>query len=165
MMFIVVLVINMTRTPDKEKYERILERLKKGEKQSSIVISEECSYSTISAAKEWDKNGRPVTITTTRSTSSNKTKLVLAIPNFWLECLNDDILSGIWIDYSDAINDIIRFFYRTRMESNPELSTERKREIHAQREFRKKEPKLRNHVLKEIKNTFKNEDNEENKNS
>ncbi len=106
----------MTRKSNKKKYERILERLAKGEKQSSIVIAEKCSYGTISAAKQWDKNGRPASITTIRSTSTNRTKIVLPIPNFWLECLNEDIMSGIWNDYSDAIVDIIRTYFRTRME-------------------------------------------------
>ncbi|GAG80120.1 unnamed protein product, partial [marine sediment metagenome] len=36
----------------------------------------------------------------------NKTKLVISIPNFWLERLNEDILSGEWMNYSDAIVDI-----------------------------------------------------------
>jgi hypothetical protein len=83
----------MTREPNKKKYERILERLAKGDKQSSIVIGEKCSYGTISAAKQWDTDGRPITITSTRSTSTNRTKIVLSIPNFWLECLNEDIMS------------------------------------------------------------------------
>ena len=52
----------MPRKIDKEKYSRIIERLEKGEKQSSIVIDEKCSYGTISAAKQWDKEGRPTTI-------------------------------------------------------------------------------------------------------
>jgi len=134
----------MTRKINKEKYERILERLAKGEKQSSIVIAEKCSYGTISAAKQWDKNGRPATITTARSTSTNRTKIVLSIPNFWLECLNEDIISGIWTDYSDAIVDIIRFYFRTRMEAyQPEPSS-----------ARRKEPKLRREVMKELKEAF-----------
>jgi len=114
----------MTREPNKKKYEQILERLAKGDKQSSIVITEKCSYGTISAAKQWDKNGRPITITTTRSTSTNRAKIVLSIPNYWLECLNEDIMSGIWADYSDAVIDIIRFFYRTRMEPHTHTQIE-----------------------------------------
>ncbi len=134
----------MTREPNKRKYESILERLATGEKQSSIVIAEKCSYGTISAAKQWDTNGRPITITTTRSTSTNKTKIVLSIPNFWLERLNEDIISGIWTDYSDAIVDIIRFYFRTRMEAyHPEPSS-----------TRRKEPKLRGEVMKELKEAF-----------
>ena len=74
-------MINVTREPNKKKYERILERLAKGDKQSSIIMTEKCSYGTISAAKQWDKNGRPITITTKRSTSSNKTKIVLSLKN------------------------------------------------------------------------------------
>lgn len=152
-MFIVEIVIIMAREANKEKYERILDRLKKGERQSSIVLSEKCSYSTISAAKEWDKNGRPITIATTKNGLTNRTKIVLSIPNFWLESLNEDILSGIWIDYSDAIIDTIRFFYRARIENNPELSTPNKREIQYSRDFRKKNPNLRKEVLKELKKT------------
>ncbi len=137
-------MINLTRKINQEKYESILERLAKGEKQSSIVITEKCSYGTISAAKQWDKNGRPVTITTTRSTSTNRTKIVLSIPNFWLECLNEDIISGIWTDYSDAIVDIIRFYFRTRMEAyQPEPSS-----------TSRKQPKLRREIMKELKGAF-----------
>ena len=145
----------MTREPNKQKYERILERLANGDKQSSIVISEKCSYGTISAAKQWEKNGRPNTITTTRSTSTNRTKIVLSIPNFWLECLNEDILSGIWTDYSDAIIDIIRFYFRTRMEDYQlEPSSTRSKEILYSREFRRKEPHLRREVMKEFKKSL-----------
>jgi len=134
----------MTREPNKKKYERILERLAKGDKQSSIIMTEKCSYGTISAAKQWDKNGRPNTITTTRSTSTNRTKIVLSIPNFWLEYLNEDIMSGIWADYSDAIIDIIRFFYRNRMENyQPEPSS-----------MRKRAPNLRREIMKELKDVF-----------
>lgn len=106
----------MTRKIDKEKYERILKRLAKGETQSSIVIAEKCSYGTISAAKQWDKIGRPTTITTIKNTSTNRTKIVVSLPNFWLERLNEDIVAGVWIDYSDAVIDIIRTYFRTRME-------------------------------------------------
>ncbi|MHA1876817.1 MAG: leucine-rich repeat domain-containing protein, partial [Promethearchaeota archaeon] len=145
----------MTKKPNKEKYERILERLEKGEKQSSIVIAEKCSYGTISAAKQWETNGRPITITTTRSPSTNRTKIVLSIPNFWLECINEDVMSGIWTDYSDAIVDIIRFFFRTRMEaSQPEPFSARRREILNSREFRKKEPTLRREIMKELKESL-----------
>ena len=134
----------MTREPNKQKYERILERLANGDKQSSIIITEKCSYGTISAAKQWDTNGRPITITSTRSTSTNRTKIVLSIPNFWLECLNEDIMSGIWTDYSDAIIDIIRFFFRTRMENyQPEPSSGRKRA-----------PNIRREIMKELKEAF-----------
>lgn len=106
----------MTRKIDNEKYERILNRISKGETQKSIVIAEKCSYGTISKAKEWHKLGRPTTITTTKNTSTNRTKIVVSLPNFWLERLNDDIVAGVWSDYSDAVIDIIRTYFRTRME-------------------------------------------------
>jgi len=114
----------MTRKSNKKKYEQILERLANGETQASIVIAEKCSYGTISAAKQWDKNGRPITITTTRSTSTNRTKIVISIPNFWLGRLNEDIEAGAWIDYSDAIVDIIRTYFRTRMEPHTHTQIE-----------------------------------------
>ena len=134
----------MTRVPNKKKYESILERLAKGEKQSSIVMAEKCSYGTISAAKQWDKNGRPTTITTTKSSSTNRTKIVLSIPNFWLERLNEDIMLGIWTDYSDAIIDMTRYYFRTRMDDNqPEPSSARRRA-----------PNLRREIMKELKETF-----------
>ncbi len=133
----------MTRKSNINKYERIIERLANGEKQSSIVIAEKCSYGTISAAKQWDKNGRPSIITTTRNTSTNRTKIVLSIPNFWLECLNEDIMSGIWNDYSDAIIDIIRTFYRIQIEESPKIRCGG-------------DPKTRRKILGELKTSFIN---------
>jgi Leucine-rich repeat (LRR) protein len=115
--FLVVGEYIMTRKIDKEKYERILIRLAKGETQKSIVIAEKCSYGTISAAKQWDKMGRPTTITTNRNTSTNRTKIVVSLPNFWLERLNEDIVAGVWSDYSDAVIDIIRTYFRTRTQT------------------------------------------------
>ncbi|MHA2007379.1 MAG: leucine-rich repeat domain-containing protein [Promethearchaeota archaeon] len=106
----------MTRKIDKDKYERILKRLSNGETQKSIVIAEKCSYGTITAAKQWNKMGRPTTITTTKNTSTNMTKIVVSLPNFWLERLNEDIVAGVWTDYSDAVVDIIRTYFRTRTE-------------------------------------------------
>jgi hypothetical protein len=138
----------MTRKINKEKYERILDRLTKGEKQSSIVIAEKCSYGTISAAKQWDKEGRPTTITTTRNTSTNRTKIVVSIPNFWLENLNEDIMAGIWIDYSDAIVDIIRTYFRTRMETYTPT------EIETPRGGRGGPTSLRGQIMKELKKTI-----------
>ena len=148
----------MTREPNKKKYESILERIAKGEKQSSIVIAEKCSYGTISAAKQWNMNGRPITVTTTKNTSTNRTKIVLSIPNFWLERLNEGIMSGIWTDYSDAIIDITRFYFRTRMENyQPDPSSARRREILNSREFRRKEPNLRKDIMKELKESLTSE--------
>lgn len=112
----------MTRKIDKEKYERILKRIAKNETQKSIIIAEKCSYGTISAAKQWDKMGRPTTITTIKNTSTNRTKIVVSLPNFWLERLNEDIVAGIWTDYSDAVIDIIRTYFRTRMEDPQRIS-------------------------------------------
>ncbi len=133
----------ITRKIDKEKYERILDRLEKGESQKSIVVAEACSYGTISSAKQWNKAGRPTTIMTSRNKLLNTTKIVLSIPNFWLEHLNEDIMLGIWIDYSDAIVDIIRTFYRIQIEEYPKIHSGR-------------DPKARRKILGELKTTFKN---------
>ncbi|MFW9988032.1 MAG: hypothetical protein ACFFC3_05195 [Candidatus Odinarchaeota archaeon] len=132
----------MTRKINIEKYERILSRIEKGESQKSIVIAERCSYGTISSAKQWDKVGRPTTIITTRNKLSNTSKIILSIPNYWLENLNKDIMSGIWIDYSDAIVDIIRTFYRIQMEENPKIRAGG-------------DPKIRRKILGELKTSFK----------
>ena len=107
----------MPRKIDKEKYSRILERLEKGERQSSIVIDEKCSYGTISAAKQWDKEGRPTTIIPFTKSVANTSRIIFSIPNFWLDLLNENIEAGIWTDYSDAIIDIIRTYFRIRMDS------------------------------------------------
>jgi len=106
----------MGRKIDKEKYERILTRLKEGETQSSIVRSEKCSYGTISAANEWEKEGKPTTLTTKKSEVGNISKIIFSIPNFWLDLLNDKIEGGVWLDYSDAIIDIIRTYFRTQID-------------------------------------------------
>jgi len=137
----------MTRKSNIKKYERILERLAKGETQSSIVIAEKCSYGTISAAKQWDKNGRPALLTTTRNTSTNRTKIAVSIPNFWHEWLNEDIKSGIWNDYSDAIIDIIRYYYRARMEPHTHSQIETPR-------WGRGPTTLRKDIMKELKEAF-----------
>ena len=140
----------MTRMSNKKKYEQILERLAKGDKQSSIVIAEKCSYGTISAAKQWDKNGRPATITTTRNTSTNRTKIVLLVPNFWLEYLNEDIMAGIWTDYSDAIVDILRTYFRTQMEPHTHTQIETPRGGRGPTGLRKE-------IMKELKESITSE--------
>jgi hypothetical protein len=110
----------MTRKVDEEKYKRILQRLAQGETQKSIIAAEKCSYGTISAAKHWEKTWRSTQFSTSKITT-NMTKIVLLMPNFWLDCLNEDIEAGIWTDYSDAVLDIIRTYFRTRYEDvNPE---------------------------------------------
>ena len=105
----------MTRKIDEEKYKKILKRLAQGESQKTIVIAEKCSYGTISSAKKWDKSWKSSTTTTTES----QTKIVVSIPNFWLDRLNEDIISGIWKDYSDAILDIVRTYFRVRVDKTP----------------------------------------------
>ena len=140
----------MTKKSNLKKYEHILKRLTNGEKQSSIVIAEKCSYGTISAAKQWDKNGRPATITTTRNTSTNRTKIVLSVPNFWLEYLNEDIMSGIWTDYSDAIVDIIRTYFRTQMEPHTHTQIETPRGGRGPTGLRKE-------IMKELKESITSE--------
>ncbi|MFW9823886.1 MAG: leucine-rich repeat domain-containing protein [Candidatus Thorarchaeota archaeon] len=157
----------MTRKIDNDKYERILKRLSNGETQKSIVIAEKCSYGTISAAKQWDKMGRPTTITTTTSNSStNRTKIVISLPNFWLECLNEDIISGVWTDYSDAIIDIIRTYFRTQTEDiqlrSPAISKQPgglRKDMMSELQSRSKSPQkdnvtLRKEILGELKNSF-----------
>jgi len=147
-------VIIIPRKIDKEKYERILNRIINDESQASIVIAEKCSYGTISAAKQWDKEGRPTTIMTHQSTVANTSKIIFTIPNFWLGLLNENIESGIWIDYSDAIVDIIRTYFRIKMDENRlqhgGVPTFADKGIN----FRK----LRHGVLKEVKENLKKED-------
>jgi len=153
----------MTRKIDKEKYERILMRLAEGETQKSIVIAEKCSYGTISAAKQWDLMERPTTITTTKNTSTNRTKIVVSLPNFWLECLNEDIIAGVWSDYSDAVIDIIRTYFRTRMEDirakSPALSKQPvglRKDIMGELNVYQKDrhPTIRKEILGELKKNF-----------
>ena len=42
----------------------------------------------------------------------NKVKLVISLPKFWLEYLNEQIESDVWEDYSDAILNVIRYYFK-----------------------------------------------------
>ncbi len=141
----------MPRSIDKEKYLRILERLEKAEKQSSIVIDEKCSYGTISAAKQWDKEGRPSTIIASSKSVANTTRIIFSIPTFWLDLLNENIEAGIWMDYSDAIVDIIRTHFRIRMDSYKSPHGDVPTFVDKGENFRK----IRGNILKEFKNNKK----------
>jgi len=141
----------MPRNIDKEKYLRILERLQNGEKQSSIVVDEKCSYGTISAAKQWDKEGRPSAMMSYPKSAANTTRIIFSIPTFWLDFLNENIEAGIWIDYSDAIVDIIRTHFRIRMDSYRSPRGDIPTFADKGESFRK----VRKDVLKELKNHLK----------
>ncbi|NVM37080.1 MAG: hypothetical protein HWN81_15895 [Candidatus Lokiarchaeota archaeon] len=141
----------MPRKIDKEKYISILERLQKGEKQSSIVNNEKCSYGTISSAKQWDKEGRPTTIITPIKSVANTSRIIFSIPTFWLDLLNENIEQGIWMDYSDAIVDIIRTYFRMRMDSYKPPQGDVPTFADKGENFRK----VRRNMLKELKNNKK----------
>jgi hypothetical protein len=141
----------MPRKIDKEKYTRILERLAKREKQSSIVIDEKCSYGTISAAKQWDKEGRPSTIIDSTTSVAKSTKIIFSIPTFWLDLLNENIEAGIWMDYSDAIVDIIRTHFRIRMDSYKPARVDIPTFVEKGENLRK----IKRDVFKELKNQMK----------
>ncbi|MFW9988387.1 MAG: hypothetical protein ACFFC3_07010 [Candidatus Odinarchaeota archaeon] len=138
----------MPRKIDKEKYLRILDRLEKGEKQSSIVIDEKCSYGTISAEKQWDKEGRPSTIILPTKSVANTSRIIFSIPTFWLDLLNENIEEGIWMDYSDAIVDIIRTYFRIKMDSYEPPHGDIPTFADKGENFRK----IRRNLLKDIKN-------------
>jgi hypothetical protein len=141
----------MPREIDKEKYTRILERLEKREKQSSIVIDEKCSYGTISAAKQWNKEGRPSTIIASTKSVANTTRIIFSIPTFWLDLLNENIEAGIWMDYSDAIVDIIRTHFRISMDSYKPAHGDIPTFADKHENFRK----TKGDILKELKNHMK----------
>ncbi|MHA1988505.1 MAG: hypothetical protein ACW98D_17885 [Promethearchaeota archaeon] len=42
----------------------------------------------------------------------NRTKIIISLPKFWLEYLNDQIESDVWENYSDAFLSILRDFFR-----------------------------------------------------
>lgn len=44
----------------------------------------------------------------------NRTKIIISLPKFWLEYLNDQIESDVWEDYSDAILNIIRYYFKSQ---------------------------------------------------
>ena len=44
----------------------------------------------------------------------NRQKLVVSLPKFWFEYLNDQIESDVWEDYSDAILNVIRYYFRSQ---------------------------------------------------
>ena len=141
----------MPRKIDREKYTRILERLEKREKQASIVIDEKCSYGTISAAKQWDKEGRPTTNMASTQSVANTTKIIFSIPTFWLDLLNENIETGIWMDYSDAIVDIIRTYFRIRMDSYKPAQGDIPTFAEKQENFRK----TKGAIIKELKDKMK----------
>jgi len=43
----------------------------------------------------------------------NKLKLIISLPKFWLEYLNEQIESDVWEDYSDAILNLIRYYFKS----------------------------------------------------
>ncbi|MFX0098627.1 MAG: hypothetical protein ACFFCS_03530 [Candidatus Hodarchaeota archaeon] len=103
----------MPRKIDREKYERILKRLAKGETQAHIVEAESCSYATIASAKQWDKDGRPASLHIKQPNSkSNTTQIVVSMPNYWLGIVNEKIEEGRWRNYSDAVLDLFRTYLR-----------------------------------------------------
>lgn len=148
------------RKIDEEKYLRIIDRLSKREPQSSIIVTEKCSYGTISAAKQWDKQGRPTNIAdaSTKGTSEvgNISKIDISIPSFWLEFIDDNVEAGLWNDRSDAIVDLIRTYFRPQMDENkPDL---RKRTPEQIRETTKRNRGIRRGVLDEVKDSFEQDD-------
>jgi Leucine-rich repeat (LRR) protein/transposase-like protein len=44
----------------------------------------------------------------------NRQKLVISLPKFWFEYLNDQIESDVWEDYSDAILNVIRYYFKNQ---------------------------------------------------
>ncbi len=42
----------------------------------------------------------------------NKTKIIISLPKFWLEYLNEQIEADVWEDYSDAVLTIIRDYVK-----------------------------------------------------
>ena len=140
------------RQINEEKYLRILDRLSKKETQASIIVAEKCSYGTISAAKQWDKQGRPSTIddSSIRGTSEvgNISKIDISIPSFWLEYIDDNIEVGLWNDRSDAIIDLIRTYFRPIMDENkPDLRKITPEQVKAARS----NASLRRSIISELK--------------
>ncbi|MHA2039068.1 MAG: helix-turn-helix domain-containing protein, partial [Promethearchaeota archaeon] len=50
----------------------------------------------------------------------NRQKLVISLPKFWLEYLNDQIESDVWDDYSDAFLSILRDYFRNQTSNRKE---------------------------------------------
>jgi hypothetical protein len=44
----------------------------------------------------------------------NRLKLIISLPKFWLEYLNEQIEADVWEDYSDAILNLIRYYFRSQ---------------------------------------------------
>lgn len=44
----------------------------------------------------------------------NRSKIIISLPNFWLEYLNEQIESDVWEDYSEAILNTIRYYFRSQ---------------------------------------------------
>ena len=47
----------------------------------------------------------------------NKMKIVISLPKFWLEYLNDQIESDVWDNYSDAVLSTIRYYFKNQKEN------------------------------------------------
>ena len=52
----------------------------------------------------------------------NRQKLVISLPKFWFEYLNDQIESDVWDDYSDAFLSILREYFRSQTSNRKEDS-------------------------------------------
>ena len=44
----------------------------------------------------------------------NRTKIIISLPKFWLEYLNEQIESDVWENYSDAILNVIRYYFKAK---------------------------------------------------
>ncbi|MFX1277910.1 MAG: leucine-rich repeat domain-containing protein [Promethearchaeota archaeon] len=44
----------------------------------------------------------------------NRSKIIISLPKFWIEYLNDQIESDVWEDYSDAILNLIRYYFKAK---------------------------------------------------
>ncbi|MFX1324352.1 MAG: leucine-rich repeat domain-containing protein [Promethearchaeota archaeon] len=52
--------------------------------------------------------------------NTNKTKIIVSLPKFWLEFLNEQIETDVWEDYSDAFLSILRDYFRNRTSKRKE---------------------------------------------
>ena len=44
----------------------------------------------------------------------NRTKIIISLPKFWLEYLNEQIESDVWENYSEAVLSTIRYYFRNQ---------------------------------------------------
>ena len=66
------------------------------------------SEPTLSRWKKWLKKEKE------KEKMKKNTQITISLPQFWLNYLNDQIAAKIWLNYSDAMLDAIRYYFKSQ---------------------------------------------------